>query len=261
VTHRPREATVLHTRLLKCALEVEDSRAYWSHAGDRGRSTAQQAFDNYWFGARSLARIDALLMDMRARFDTYPAAFEVLRGWPHMSPDTRNVICHWHLQLADPVYRRFTGTYLVDRRAGPRPEVTRDLVVDWVGQQGTGRWAMSTRIQFASKLLSSAYSAKFVTSNRDPRPLAVPRVPEDALEYLMYLLREIEIEGSLVDNPYARSVGLEGAYLEDRLRSRPGLNFRRQGTLIDFGWRYASLLDWADANQLRTQEQLTECAR
>jgi hypothetical protein len=50
-------------------------------------------------------------------------------------------------------------------------------------------------------------------------------------------------------------------YLEGRLRGRPGLNFRRQGNLIDFGWCHASLLDWADANQLRTQEQLTECAR
>jgi hypothetical protein len=242
---------VLHSRLLKVALEVEDSRAYWAHANTSFRATAQHAFDNYWFGARSLARIDALLIDMRARFDAYPRALEVLSAWPHMSAETRRAICHWHVQLADPVYRRFSGTFLVDRRAGTRPEVTRDLVVSWVGHQKPDRWSMSTRIQFASKLLSTAYSAGFVTSTRDPRPLAVPRIPDDALEYFMYLLQEIEFEGSLLDNPYTRSCGLEGSVLEDRLRGLPGLRFRKQGKLVDFGWRHSSLLTWAEANGLR----------
>ena len=247
MSNRPREATEVHTRLLKCALEIEDSRAYWAHA-DRTSATAQQAFDEYWFGARSLARIEVLLTNMRARFGAFPAALHVLHCWPHMSPDTRRIICHWHLQLADPLYRRFTGTYLVARRAGPRPEVTRDLVVGWVGEQGPGRWTMSTRIQFASKLLSAAYSAGLVTSNRDPRPLALPRVPDEALEYLMYLLRETAFEGGLLDNPYASSVGLDGRFLEDRLRALRGLGFKRQGDLIDFGWRHNTLRTWADVN-------------
>ena len=97
------------------------------------------------------------------------------------------------------------------------------------------------RIQFASKLLSAAYSATVVTSNRDPRPIGMPRVPDEALEYLLYLLRETEFEGSLLDNPYLSSVGLEGAILEERLRGLPGLAFRRQGDLIDFGWRHHDL--------------------
>lgn len=248
MTGRPREATEVHTRLLKCALEVEDSRAYWTHAGEATNATAQKAFDEYWFGARSLPRIEVLLTNMRARFDAFPPALEVLHRWPHMSPDTRRTICHWHLQLADPLYRRFTGEYLVCRRAGSRPEVTRDLVVGWVGQQGPGRWTMSTRIQFASKLLSAAYSAGLVASNRDPRPLAVPRVPNEALEYLMYLLREIQLAGSLLDNAYTGSMDLDGPVLEDRLRGLPGLAFKRQGDLIDFGWRYTNLCAWADAN-------------
>lgn len=241
----PRESTEVHTRLLKCALEVEDARAFWSHA-DAAQANAQQAFDAYWFGARSLARIEVLLTNMRARFASFPAALAVLRRWPHMSPDTRRTICHWHLQLADPLYRRFTGDYLVDRALGSRPELTRDLVVGWVGQQGPGRWTMTTRIQFASKLLSSAYSAGLVSSNRDPRPLATPRVPDEALAYLMYLLRETAFEGTLLDNPYARSVGLHGPLLEDRLRTLSALRFRRQGDLIDFGWRYDTLWAWAD---------------
>lgn len=246
MTERPREATEVHTRLLRCALEIEDSRAFWAHADATTQATAQMAFDEYWFGARSLARVHVLLANMRARFGAFPSALDVLHGWSHMSPDTRRTICHWHLQLADPLYRRFTGSYLVERRAGGRPEVTRDIVVGWVGQQDAGRWTMSTRIQFASKLLSAAYSAGLVSANRDPRPLALPRVPDEALEYLMYVLREIDFEGSLLDNPYARSVGLAGLTLEDRLRGLPGLAFKRQGDLIDFGWRQKGLRRWAD---------------
>ena len=251
-----REATQVHTRLLKCALEVDDSRAYWAHTNGSGPVTAQQAFDEYWFGARSLARIEVLLANLRGRYDAFPAALETLHRWPDMSPDARRIICHWHLQLADPLYRRFTGSYLVDRREGARPEVTRDLVVGWVADQGPGRWTMSTRIQFASKLLSAAFAAGLVASRRDPRPVVVPRVRDDALEYLLYLLREVQVEGTVLDNPYLRSVGLEGPALEDRLRGLPGLAFKRQGDLLDFGWRCPDLRGWADASFAPEQERL-----
>src|SRR5215831_1296777 len=166
MSERPREATQVHTRLLKCALEVEDSRAYWAHADRWASANTRRAFDEYWFGARSLSRIEVLLANMRARFDAFPPALEILHRWPHMAPDERRVICHWHLQLADPLYRAFTGEYLVSRRAGSRVEVTRDLVVVWVGQNGPSRWTMATRIQFASKLLSASFSAGLLATNR-----------------------------------------------------------------------------------------------
>jgi hypothetical protein len=233
--------------LATCALEVEHSRAYWAHAAQPASATAQQAFDEYWFGARSLARVKVLLTNMRARFDAFPPALEVLHSWPHMSPLTRRVICHWHLQLADPLYRRFTGSYLAGRHSGLRTTVTRDLVAGWVGEQ-VPRWTMPTRITFASKLLSAAYSAGLVATKRDPRALSAPRVPDEALAYLMFLLREIQFEGSLLNNPYVGSVGLEGTALEQRLRALPGLDFKRQGDLIDFGWRHPNLRAWADAN-------------
>ncbi len=247
MSSRPSEEVQVHTRLLKCALEVEDARAFWRHVAPGMEVSAEQAFDEYWFGARSLPRIKVLLTNFRARFSAFPDALGVLHRWPAMTPGTRTVVCHWHLQLADPLYRRFTGEYLVERRVGTRDEVTRDVVVRWVGQQGPGRWTMSTRIQFASKLLSAAYSAGLVTSNRDPRPLGLPRVGDDALAYAVYLLRGVEFAGTLTDNPYLRSVGLVGPHLEDRLRGLGELRFQRQGDLIDFGWEFPSIGAWADA--------------
>ncbi len=252
MTDRPAEASAVHTRLLKCALEIPDSRAYWTHAGNGKPVTAQRAFDEYWFGARSLPRVEVLLANMRARFDAFPSALLALRQWPEMSPNTRRLVCHWHLQLADPLYRSFTGEYLATRRTGSRPEVTRDLVVSWVGDQGPGRWTVSTRIQFASKLLSSAYAAGLVSANRDPRPVVAPPVPAEALEYLMYLLRETDFAGTLLDNLYLASVGLMGSVLDERLASLRGLEFRRQGDLNDFGWRHASLREWAEATLTRS---------
>jgi hypothetical protein len=241
------EATEVHTRLLRCALEIEDARAYWTHTAVPGMATAARAFEEYWFGARSLSRIEELLSNMQIRFDAFPAALEVLHRWPDMSPDTRRVVCHWHLQLADPLYRDFTGEYLARRRAGPRPTVTRDLVIEWVARRGADRWTMATRIQFASKLLSAAYSAGLVASNRDPRPLVVPPVPDEALEYLLYLLRDVTFAGTLLDNPYVASVDLTGGALEARLRGLPDLAFSRQGDVVDFSWRHADLNAWRTA--------------
>jgi hypothetical protein len=243
---RPREETQVHTRLLKCALEVNDCRQYWTHAVPGHAITPKSAFDEYLFGARSLTRIEVLLSNMRARFDAYPAALEVLHRWPHMSPDTRRLICHWHLQLADPVYRRFTGEFLVARRADARGHLGRDVVIRWIAGLDTGRWTMATRIQFASKLLSAAYSAGLVATNRDPRPIVLPRLPDDALEYALYLLRDVTFEGDLRGNPYLKSVGLEGVSVDERLRLLPSLNFARQAELVDYGWHYENLLAWAD---------------
>lgn len=244
---QPAEATAIHTRLLKCALEVDDARAFWSRADASTELDAQRAFDAYWFGARSLDRIKVLLLNLRARFAEFPAALDVLHRWPHMTPETRRAICHWHLQLADPLYRAFTGDWLVERRRSPRPTITRDLVVNWVGDNAPGRWTMSTRIQFASKLLSACLSAGLIGSRRDPRPVTLPRVPDDALEYLMYLLRETTFDGTLLDNPYALSVGLDPQWLAERLRALPGLDFKRQGDLVDFGWQHPDLRGWGDA--------------
>ncbi|MCX5953197.1 MAG: hypothetical protein NTZ40_06835 [Cyanobacteria bacterium] len=35
-----------------------------------------------------------------------------------------------------------------------------------------------------------------------------PLVPDDALTYLLHLLREVDFEGTVLANPYLRSVGL-----------------------------------------------------
>lgn len=252
MTDRPAEETRVHTRLLKCALECEDARAYWRHRGpDAPPADPRHVFDTYWFGARSLARIEILLTNFRARFDAFPAALRVLHSWPDMDPDTRKLICHWHLQLSDPLYRAFTGDTLAERRAGPRPEVTHAVALAWVSDQGPGRWTMSTRIQFASKLLSAAHAAGLVATNRDPRPLPWPRVGDEALTYLLYLLRGVDFAGTLLQNPYLTSVGLEGDALVARLRALPALSFRRQADLVDFGWRFPDLPAWAGSLHAR----------
>ena len=241
----PQETIEVHTRLLKCALELEESRDFWAHADQP--VDPKRAFEDYWFGARSYAYVQVLLTNFRARFVAFPDALRTLHRWRLMSPDTRAILCHWHMQLSDPLYRSFTGDFLVERRQEGRAEISRDRVVAWVSDQGPGRWTMVTRIQFASKLLSVAYSAGLIASNRDPRPIVLPRVPDDALVYGLYLLRETRFAGTLLENPYFISVGLSGEGLEDRLRGLPGLQFGRQGDIFDFGWKFPGLWAWAQA--------------
>ena len=172
---RPSEAVEVHTRLQKCTLEVDNSREYWTRIGLGETPTVQVAFDECWFGARSFDRTAEILAHIRARFEPYPEALQVLASWPDMGPDTRRLICHWHLQLSDPLYRAFTGRFLVERRQGTRAAVTRDLATAWVDAQQPGRWSPATRIQFASKLLSAAAAAGLVEGKRDPRRLCYPR--------------------------------------------------------------------------------------
>ena len=241
------EETTLHTRLMKCTLLVDESRAYWAEADVDDPVTVDRAFSGYWFGAKSTARIEVLLSNMRVRFDVWPEARWVLHRWRNMSPDVRRLVCHWHLQLADPLYRAFTGEMLATRRERPNAQISRDIVVRWVGDVGKVSWTMASRVQFASKLLSAAAAAGLVDGNRDPRPLTLPRVPDEALVYLLYLLRTVAFEGTLWANPYLRSVGIDEAALTSRLRPGTGVHWERQADLRALHWEYPDLRAWASA--------------
>ena len=251
---KPAEETRIHTRILRFQLGVDESRAYWSNAGGSDHEhTALEAFENRWFGSVSENRTKVIMREMGARFEAFPTALDVLTDWPDMTPATRTLICHWHLQLADPLYRAFTGEYLEHRRENFEPQVDRDQVIRWVGVQQPDRWARSTRVAFASKLLTAAHSAGLVETTRDPRPLLYPRVSDRALSYLLHLLREVRFEGSLLDNPYLRSVGMSGKFLEDRTRTLPGADLRRMGDLVEFDTDTPTLQVWSQTH-LKTSE-------
>ena len=248
---RTAEETAYHTRIMKCTLEIEHSRAYWQLCEqNNGSVSTRDAFERAIFGSRTYLRVERLMADMRHRFDAFPFALNVLKRWPAMSPLDRALICHWHLQLADPLYRQFTGEYLVKRFIGPRPVVDKALVVSWVEEQAPGRWQIPTRMKIASKLMTSALSAGLLSSNRDPRPICFPRVSDTALTYLFYLLRDIEFSGTMLGNPYVASTGFDQDALDGRLRSLPALRFQRQGELVDFGWQFDDLEHWAEQSGL-----------
>lgn len=248
---RPSEAVELHSRILRVTLEADNAREYWRRAQAHTPSTdrVHAAFTEYWFGARSMQRIRDLLNNFDERFAAYPAALETLAAWPDVDRETRVLICHWHVQLADPLYRAFTGDYCPNHREGGRP-LTRDAVLRWVRTQDTSeRWGPATHAQFASKLLSCAHAAGLVTRTQDPRPLATPRVTHAALGYLLHLLRGVDFAGGLHDNPYLRSVGIIGAVLDDRVRTLPGISLRRIADVVDFSFEHASALTWVRATQ------------
>lgn len=244
------ETTERHTHLLRFTLGIDESRAWWARVPPDDTTDiagrALVAFREHWFGPRSQARVETIVANLRPRYDAFPEALAVLRRWDAMEPEVRRLVCHWHAQLADPMYRMFTGVFLPERRGLPRPALTRDRVVAWVEETEPGRWAASTRIQWASKLLGAAHEAGLVAAGREPRALTVPRVPDAALAYLLYLLRGVRFAGTLTDNPYLASVGLSGAALDDRLRALAGVRFHRMGQLVDFEWAAADLPAWAE---------------
>lgn len=245
---RPAEATELHSRILRLALGVEESRSYWEHVDFTvpPAERALVAFEQRWFGAKSLERVRYLIACFVSRYDSFPEALVVLRRWQGMDAATRQAVCHFHLQLSDPLYRRFTGSLLVERRGVRDANVSRNLVLRWLKSEYPDRWSDATYVQFASKLLSAASEAGLLSPKRDPRSLLVPKVSDEALAYLLYLLRAVRFEGSLTENPYLASVGLTDGFLDQRLRGLRGVTYRRMAHLVEFDWDFASLSAWAE---------------
>jgi hypothetical protein len=248
------EVWTVHTRLNRVSLAVEDSRVYWRHArpGTPATALADAAFEERWFGNRSFHRVRILLRTFAQRFDAYPDALAVLHRWQPSDPGTRRLLCHWHTQLTDPLYRRYTGELLPERwgrrQPGSRqPAVDRDVTARWLDRQTGPRWSPATALRIANGLLAAATEAGLCAEGSGRRPLLPVAVPGEALTYLLYLLRPRAIEGTLLDNPYLRSVGLTGAALEQALRHLDALDYRRHGDLHDLGWRFDDLAVWAES--------------
>lgn len=230
------EVTARHTRILRLTLAVPESRAYWEAVDPnvRGAARVERAFNERWFGTKTLARVRLLLANFAVRFDDFPQALETLRVWQPEDPVTRSLVCHWHLQLADPLYREFTGSWLADRIEAGRGAFDTATVARWLNESGVDALASSTRFQFATKLIRAADEAGLVSPLSDgPRTAIIPRVPEEALRYLVRLLRQVTHEGDWRDNPYFRSVGLSAEVVEPRLRRLPDVAYRRMGDLVE----------------------------
>jgi hypothetical protein len=241
--------TDIHTRILRLALGVEESRDYWEHAdlSVPASSRASVAFEQRWFGGKSLERVKFLLASFAQRFDAFPESLPVLRRLVGVDPVTRQNVCHFHVQLSDPIYRAFTGDALARRRGLRTPTIDRDGVLRWLRDEHPEKWAAATEVQFASKLLSAASEAGLITAKKDPRTVVLPKVTDTALTYILYALRATKFEGSLLDNPYLRSLALTEGFLEQRIRGLQVVTFRRMVDVVDFEWQYPSLQKWAEA--------------
>ena len=244
----PAESTEIHTRILRMTLAEPECHAYWQHVdlAVPADERAAIAFEQRWFGARTMARCRTIIATLAQRFDDTPEAIAALRAWSTMPVDARVLVCHWHLQLTDPIYRAFTGRFLVERRVDGKATVDRDQVERWVQATWGDRWAAATRIKFAGNLLTAAGEAGLVAGRTNPRKLVTPRVPDDALAYVLYLLRGVSFEGTLFENPYLASVGLDAAVLPARLASLHGLTVRRLGDVVDVEWSAPDLRAWAE---------------
>ncbi|RYG67390.1 DUF1819 domain-containing protein, partial [bacterium] len=153
----------MHTRILRIGLAVDETRAYFAHAGRCSPAErVARAFEERWFGAKSLARVRFLVATLTERFEPFPGASAALGRWGAVDTATLRVVCHAHAQLTDVLYRKFTGDFLAARRAMPESTVDRSVVLRWLRREMPDAWAEATYAQFATKLLSAAADAGLV---------------------------------------------------------------------------------------------------
>ena len=249
------EVTIAHTRLLRVSLALEESRAYWEHRHLTipKANLVTLAFEERWFGNKSMERVRRLLSEFDHRYDSYPTALAVLTQWQPADLVTRQNLCHWHLQVVDPTYRQFTSDFLERRRQQPNATVDRDGVMRWVVATIGQNWAMATAQRMATGLMTAAAAAGLCAGGVGSRTLSYPQISDEALTYWLYFLRYLDFEGTLGSNPYFASVGLSEGFLEQRLRKLSDISFTRMAELHDFGWAYADLKTWALARLEKPQ--------
>jgi hypothetical protein len=204
----PSESRHEHTHILRVTLAVDDCIAYWN-APTEGLRTSERtkaAFEGRWFGSKSESRVRTLLSDMTLRFDEFPQALSAIRVWKPPR-EVAPWVCHFHTQLADPIYRRFTGEFLPTRFGQGYANVDREVVARWVQEVWPGRWSASTCIKFGGNMLATAFEAGLLKARKDPRKLGVPRQFQQALppkfevEMVGDYLLDFEGAGAFVGTP------------------------------------------------------------
>ena len=97
-------------------------------------------------------------------------------------------------------------------------------------------------------MLSATAEAGLIKGRKDPRRLTLSGVPDAAVGYALYLLRTVEYEGTLSDNPYLRSLGIDSALFPLAMARVPGIAFRAIGGVQELDFRYPSLAAWGSEN-------------
>jgi len=127
VAARPREVTEVHTRILRVTLAEPECRAYWENVelSVEAPKRAAIAFEQRWFGAKSMARVQTLVAALSERFDPFPEALSVLHAWRGMNAATR-VACgatagHGGAPAAGLRDGRRAARWLPTRRRGTLP--------------------------------------------------------------------------------------------------------------------------------------------
>jgi hypothetical protein len=247
---RPREAVEVHTRILRCTLAADDCYSYWQSVDTTVPfdERAAVAFRLRWFGVKSEARVRTLLANMRERFDAFPEALATLQRLGSVPAVLRPWICHLHLQLSDPIYRRFTGEFLPQRRAEGYSAVDRGSAARWAEGLAPERWSTTTAMKFGANLIGAAVEAGALSGRKDPRKLTLNSVPDAIVGYALYLLRTVEYEGTLSENPYMRSLGIDASLFSSAMTRVPGIAFRAIGGVQELDFRYPTLAEWSSEN-------------
>ena len=243
-----RETTKIHTRLLRATLLEEHSQSFWKHfKQDETEDNVETAYNNYWFGSANKATIRRTLSNFYVRYTEFPNCLSVLKKWTDIDIRERILICHWHLQLSDVLYRKFTSEFIPSRFIYTPAAFHKDQVQQWVYGFMGEKWAGSTQAQLASKMLSCIRSVGYVSKDTtNTIELRYPSVNQRALQYILYALREIEFQGSLLENPYLKSVGLTGSFLISQINQTSTISVNQLGDVTSLEWKYPTLLEWSN---------------
>lgn len=182
-----------HTGLLRLGLDLKSSVTFWQRAPLRISiaELLELAQSQSWYPQHSNARVKYLVTHLHRRFPE--SSRRVLRTWKPEESGQAPTVCHWHLQLSDPIYRDFTFQFLLSRWSTGSDEVEIDQVERWLERRGGNRrWSQSTLRRLASGLFSAATEAGMLGGSRSRRVLRKPQVSARSIEYLNELLAGLD---------------------------------------------------------------------
>jgi hypothetical protein len=174
-------------------LQVDASMRFWSHvqAGESAAERRRRAAQEGWYPELSEARLKYLLSELEKRFPQ--SSLPALQAWSPEGERQAPLVCHWHLQCSDPLYRDFTSSYLVRLWARPDHGLSVAEVDAWLAARAPDRgWSATTRRRLASGLLGAAAEAGLLKGSGRKKEVRTVNVDAASMGYLRSVLLAAE---------------------------------------------------------------------
>ena len=200
-----------NTDLIKSNLLFDESFIFWKRQADLSTKDFKRITREDWFQYSNKAKYRYIINFLQRRYGNFPNAWLALKLWSSsMTEDDIRHVAHFHLCLVDPLYRKVAGNLIFKTSQNGSTYIDKNKVNLYAEVLREGHWNSNTTKRIVGNIIKTMSQVRLLEQNQTTKKLwniKSLNPSSIAIEYICYVLREIEYKDNIFDNIYWKSFG------------------------------------------------------